>query len=155
MKKEKRVVDNNNLGSFHKHINNRFSCRISVGALCSDDVTVITSDTSKAELLNDYFSSTCTRDNGVLPAFDKLVPNDVEFSSVTFTPDNVAKVMRKLNNSTSCGPDGLPPVMFRNLTGSLAGPISVLFDNSMSVVKLPTEWKKSYCHPHRQRWSCL
>ena len=60
-----------------------------------------------------------------------------------------------LKNSTSCGPDGLPPVMFRNLTGSLAGPLSVLFNNSMSVGKLPTEWKKSYCHPHRQRWPCL
>ena len=68
-------------------------CRIGVSALRSDDGTVITSDTSKVELLNDYFSSTCTRDNGVLPAFDKLEPNDVEFSSVTFTPDNVAKVM--------------------------------------------------------------
>ena len=58
------------LGSFYKHINNRLSCRTGVGALRSDDGTVITTDTSKAELLNDYFSSTCTRDNGVLPAFD-------------------------------------------------------------------------------------
>jgi len=87
MKKEKRVVDNNNFGTFYKHINNRLSCRTGVGALRSDDGTVTTTDTSKAELLNDYFSSTCTRDNGVLPAFDKLVPDNVEFSSVTITPD--------------------------------------------------------------------
>jgi len=85
--------------------------------------------------------------HAVLPAFEKLVPNDVEFSSVTFTPDNIAKVMRKLKNSTSCGPDRLPPVMFRNLTGSLAGPLSVLFNNSMSVGKLPTEWKKAIVTP--------
>ena len=45
MKKEKRVVDNNNLGSFYKHINNRLSCRTGVGALRSDDGTVITTDT--------------------------------------------------------------------------------------------------------------
>jgi len=40
--------------------------------------------------------------------------------------------MRKLKNSTSCGPDGLPPVMFRNLTGSLAGPLSILFKGGLA-----------------------
>ena len=67
-----------------------------MGVLCKGDGTVAAADTSKAELLNNYFGSVCTKDDGSLPAFDKLVPDNVEFSNVTFTPENAERVMRKL-----------------------------------------------------------
>jgi len=67
-----------------------------VGVLRTGDGTVAANDTSKAELLNNYLGSVCTKDDGSLPAFDKLVPENVAFSNVTFTPENVERVMRKL-----------------------------------------------------------
>jgi len=77
-------------------VNSRLACRTGVGVLRKGDGTVAATDTSKAELLNNYFGSVCTKDDGSLPAFDKLVPENVAFSNVTFTPENVERVMRKL-----------------------------------------------------------
>jgi len=145
--KERQVISSNNLGHFYKHVNNRLSCRTGVGALRDNNGSLYTTDASKAELLNNYFSSVSTKDDGVLPEFDRFVPEDVEFSNVTFTPENVMKVMRKLKNKTSCGPDGLPSILFRKLASHLAMPLSLLFNNSISVGKIPDDWKKAIITP--------
>jgi len=125
--KEKQVIENNNLGSFYKHINNRLSCRSGVGVLHGENGEVATSDTDKASVLNNYFSSVCTNDDGVLPEFDRVAPANVEFNDVMFSPANVKSVLRKLKNKVSCGLDGLPPTLFKKLAPCLAFPLSVLY----------------------------
>ena len=145
--KERRVVSSNNLGNFYKYVNNRLSCHTGVGVLRDNNGSLYATDDSKAELLNNYFSSVSTKDDGVLPEFDRLVPENVEFSNVTFTPENVMKAIRKLKNNTSCGPDGLPPILFRKLASHLALPLSLLFNNSMSVGRIPDDWKKAIITP--------
>jgi len=85
------------------------------------------------QLLNDYFCSTCTKDNGALPPFHSRVPVGVEFDNVTFTPENVFRVMQKLKNSKSSGPDGIPSNLFKKLAAHLALPLSILFNNSVHL----------------------
>jgi len=145
--KERQVINSNNLGHFYKHVNNRLSCRTGVGALRDSNGSLYTTDASKAELLNYYFSSVSTKDDGVLPELDRFVPEDVEFSNVTFTPENVMKAMRKLKNNTSCRPDGLLSILFRKFASHLAIPLSVLFNNSIYVGKIPDDWKKAIIIP--------
>ena len=84
----------------------RLSCCTGVGALCDNNGSLYTTDASKAVLLNYYFSSVISKNDGVLPEFDRFVPEDV--SNVTFTPKNIMKAMRKLKNNTSCGTESLP-----------------------------------------------
>jgi len=147
LKRERQIISNNNLGSFYKHVNSRLTCRTGVGVLRKGDGTVAATDTSKAELLNNYFGSVCTKDDGFLPAFDKLVPENVAFSNVTFTPENVERVMRKLKKSASSGPDGFPPILFIKQAAYLAVPLSILFNNSMSVGEIPDDWRKAIITP--------
>ena len=92
-------------------------------------------DADKTELLNDYFSSTCTKDDGALPPFHSRVPVGVEFDNVTFTPENVFRVMRKLKSSKSSGPDGIPSDLFKKLASHLSLPLSILFNNSLKLGK--------------------
>ena len=98
-------------------------------------------------MLNNYFSSVCTNDDGVLPEFDRVAPANTEFNDVAFRTSNVESVLRKLKNKVSHGFDGLPPTVFKNLAPCLAFPLSVLYNNSMSVGKLPDEWKKAVITP--------
>jgi len=44
-----------------------------LGALDDGQGVVIVSDAERAELLNDYFSSACTTDNGAMPTVERLV----------------------------------------------------------------------------------
>jgi len=55
--------------------------------------------------------------------------------------------MKNLKSKTSCGPDGLPPILFKELAVQLAFPLSVLFNNSMSVGQIPNEWRKAIITP--------
>jgi len=98
-------------------------------------------------VLNNYLSNVSTNDDGVLPEFDRVAPANTEFNDVMFTPANVKRVLRKLKNKVSCGLDGLPPTLFKKLAPCLAFPLSVLYNNSMSVGRLPDEWKKAVITP--------
>ena len=73
------------------------------------------SDAERAELLNDYFSSVCTADNGAMPTVERLVPTGVEIESVEFMPGKVHDAIKKLKAGGASGPDGFLPLLFKKL----------------------------------------
>jgi len=107
----------------------------------------VTSDTDKAELLNQYFGSVCTTDDGQLPYFKQIVPDDVKLNSVDFSKGAVLKVLKKLKTKSAPGPDKLPSVLYKNLSFSLAEPLSLLFTSCQSVGKIPDEWRLAIVTP--------
>ena len=89
MKREQKVIECNNAGTFFNFINNKLSCKRGLGALNNDNGNVITDDSERANLLNDYFVSMCTSDNGIIPDLDRVVPENSSLENVEFTPDNI------------------------------------------------------------------
>jgi len=57
-------------GSFFRFVNSKLSCERGLGALSSDNGDIVTGDQERAILLNTYFTSMCTADNGTNPAFE-------------------------------------------------------------------------------------
>ena len=108
---------------------------------------VIVSDAERAYLLNSYFSYVCTKDNGIMPTFERSVPDSVAIDSVEFTPEKVRTEIRKLKASGSCGPDGYPPLLFKRTADCIAEPLSLMFTSLMSVSKIPVEWSHSIVTP--------
>jgi len=43
------------------------TCNRALGALNNDNGDIVTNDGDRAKLLNDYFASMCTIDNGIVP----------------------------------------------------------------------------------------
>ena len=68
--------------------------------------------TVKAELLNDYFSSTFQIDNNVIPNCPPPLPT-LSFEP-GFTIAKVKTLMRKLNPKSAGEPDGFHPISFKN-----------------------------------------
>jgi hypothetical protein len=66
-KKERKIVKYNNLGSFYKHVNKNSVHKTGIGPLKNSNGTFALEDLEKAELLNTYFASVCTKDNGIFP----------------------------------------------------------------------------------------
>ena len=112
IKKEQKIIECNNAGSFYRFVNNKLSCRRGLGALHNNMGDVIVSDAERADLLNSYFSSVCTTDNGIMPIFERSVPDNVVIDSVEYTPGKVRAAIKKLKAGGSCGPDGYPPLLF-------------------------------------------
>ena len=49
--------------------------------------------------------------------------------------------INRLKPNLSCGPDGLPPLLFKCLKDSLAYPLALIFIQLFSVGIIPDEWK--------------
>jgi len=94
---------------------------------------ILTDNSDKAALLNKYFGSVCTGDDGKLPKVDYSSPNGSVIDSVTFNTNTVQKAIKKLKSNTTSGPDHLPQKMFKNISGCLAEPLSLMFTSFMSV----------------------
>ena len=78
--------------------------------------------TVKAELLNDYFSSTFQIDNNVIPNCPHPLP------TLSFEPRfiiaKVKTLMGKLNSKSAGRPDGFHPIFFKNCNESLSQPLA-------------------------------
>ncbi len=147
LRKEQKVVDSNDTGSFYNFVNRRLTCKKGVGALRKDNNEIVMSDNERANFLNEYFSSVCTTDDGKSPTIDRVVPDDVFLDSVTFTPEKVLAAIKKIKRNKASGPDGYPPLVYRNIATALATPLSLIFTSFMSVGKLPLEWTHAIVTP--------
>jgi len=146
--KERKVIESNNLGAFYNHVNKRLTSRSSVGTLLTPDGVAAETDVDKAELLNDYFSSVCTTDDGNQPEFATLASDD-GISHVSFDAARLIAATRRIKTkcATSSGPDGYPVMLLRNTIGVLAQPLAQMYTSFMSVGKLPTSWKSAIVTP--------
>jgi hypothetical protein len=123
------------------------SNRKGVGALRNSDNDVVIDDGQRANLLNSYFSSVCTIDDGNMPPVSRVVQESVSLDTVDFSPAKVLAAIKKLKPNKSGGPDGFPPLLFKQLAPALATPLSLIFESLMSVGCIPSEWAHAFVTP--------
>ena len=140
IKREEKIIESGNAGSFYRFVNGKLSCKRGLGTLSDGSGNTITSDADCANLLNDYFTSVCTNDNGIIPPFPRAVPPDAQLNTVTFTSGAVYAAMQKLKTGGSSGPDGFAPQLFKKLSGSLAESLSLIYSSFVSVECMPRAW---------------
>ena len=56
--------------------------------------------------------------------------------------ENVKEILSALNSGKSCGPDGIHPILLQELSDILCIPLTKFFLKSLSLGKLPSEWKE-------------
>ena len=142
VKIETEIISSRNLGLFYKHINKSLSTRSGVGALKDSCGSLLTDDHKKAELLNDFFCSVGTIDNGQIPEFHhRLSEQDSEVDQINFTPQLVFDQLRKLKNSLAAGPDKLTPIFLKKIASEICLPLAKIFTMSFESGSLPSIWK--------------
>ena len=98
-------------------------------------------------MLNNYFSSVCTWDDGLTPDVLPLVSQNDGIDNISFSPVFVDRALRKLKPSHSCGPDGLPSVLYNTLSKSVVHALSLIFKSFISIGK---EWHSAIVTPLRK-----
>jgi len=143
--RENALIDKGNLGAFYRYVNSKLVFKSGIGVLKGNDGMFIYDDETKARLLNDFYSSVFTTDNNTLPQFSSRVNADL--NHVDFSPSVIFKHLNSLKPKTSGGPDGLTALFLKNVAGTLAWPLSLLYSKSFELSTLPDIWKSAVVTP--------
>jgi hypothetical protein len=145
-KREETVIEKGNLGRFFRYANSKFCSKTNVGPLKMPDGTLTIDPDQKASVLNDYFSSVFTVDNGINCSVDAVV-DDEGFSHVYFTPLTVRKAIKKLKVGSAGVPDGVPPIFLKNCSDNIYQPLSFIYQMFFDSSFLPGVWLQAYITP--------
>ena len=136
--REENILSSGSIKLFYKYTRSRMHPSNSIGPLKNADGNLIAGDLNKAELFNNFSHSVYTNDDSISPHFnkrtDKLMPIP------TFTVNEIRTAIAKIKNSTSCGPDGCPPIFFKKFP-ELCVPLCDLFNMSIQQGIVSKAWK--------------
>ena len=143
---ERNILSSGDLGQFYKIVNSKLSCKSGIAPLMDKNEKLVFDNAGKAELLNQYFSAVCIKDNNNLPEYNSI-PVSTELSLVQFNSNEIFKILKKLKSSMASGPDGIPPIFLKQLASHLAAPMQKLFTSLFHFESLPKMWKQALVTP--------
>ena len=146
-RKEKRLCKSSNLKLFYSYVNKKLHSSFTIPPLKSANDDIITDNFERASMFNQYFSSVFTRDNDLTPDVESLVDHDINLSTVAFSEEDVLSTLLKLPNKNSRSPDGFTAFFLKSIAGSIAKPLSLLFEMSLQTGELPLVWKQAIITP--------
>ena len=114
---------------------------------------LLINDIDKANILNSYFESVFTHDNGSLPTFPHRLQNNDHISDIKISPQIVFNILKKLKSNAAAGPDKLPPIFYHHTASSMSYPLSILFRTLIDTHSIPDEWRTAIVTPKFKKGS--
>ena len=105
------------------------------------------SDASKANLLNDFFSSCFNPSHPVDPSLIPCSPPPRYPLDLLCSHDEILNLLLHLPSDTATGPDEISSRMLRSTAFSIASPLTHIFNLSLSSGIFPSDWKLSHIVP--------
>ena len=147
-RREERTLDANNLGAFYRFVNRKLSSPSGVAPLRDAGGNLVVSDSDKADLLNQFFKSVFTIDDGKLPPFQSRLPEATSgINDIKITTPIIRKILGSLKINSAAGPDQIPSIFYRKAAATLSFPLSILYRSFLDLHDLPSEWKYSIITP--------
>ena len=116
-----------------------------VAPLKRDGISHVDAQT-KAEILNDQFSSVFTReDHSSMP--DLGESKYPEAPSINVNVNGVRKLLQGLNPHKATGPDTISSRFLKEMAHPLAPALTVIFQASLDQGKIPDDWKTANVAP--------
>lgn len=136
---EEGLLDSKNKKLFFDYIKNRGNPSSPVGPLLDSSDNLVTDEYLMTILLNDQFRSVFNSpiEEKEWPSFEQKCP----LSTVSFSINDVMESIIKLKPSSSPGPDGIPPRIYKELDLTVARPLTMVFTICMQTSKTPLDWK--------------
>ena len=108
----------------------------------------VTDFKKKAELFNSFFAKQCTVINnasslpsGLLPKIDKILSN------ITFSGDDIRKIIQNLDSEIAHGHDKISIRMLKICGPSICKPLDISFKSCLESGIFPLQWKKANVVP--------
>ena len=138
---------NNKNAQFRNYVKSKTVTKNPIGPLLDTSGDIVSDNKGMADLLNTFFSSVFTREDQAnvpsLPAEDSIHVLD----SVQFTIKDIEDRIVKLKDSSAPGPDLISAKLLKSVIHTVAKPLQMLFNKSMSTGTVPKEWKDAIVIP--------
>lgn len=112
--------------------------------LTSENGTILTNDTDKAEILNEHFAaqSRLHIDHSVTPPplQGPIVP---VLDNIRTTEQEVLSLLNSLDPNKATGPDMLPTKILKLTALLISKPLAQLFNKSLTLGTYPDDWKEA------------
>jgi len=108
------------------------------------------SATEKAEVLNAQFQSVFSKPTPVplnVLCEDAVRSPDVMMPQIQFTVAGIDKLLVELNPHKAAGPDGVKPLILKNLHMVIAPTLQIIFQKAYDSHRTPDEWRKACITP--------
>jgi hypothetical protein len=149
---ERRLADGGttNKRPFYAYVKNRTKTRQSVGPLRDETGEKVTGNLEMAGLLNTTFGKAFTReDEHHVPDPDESHQGD-ELRNIRVTVKEVRNKIKKLRREAAPGPDGIGPVVLKELEDELAPVLATIFNKSLEKGEVPGGLEGGECHANFQ-----
>ena len=111
---------------------------IGIPTLIEED-TLHCNNSSKANALNSHFQAQFTEDDKQIPPMPNSPFPDIP--KIQISTAGVASRLKKLQPNKACGPDELPPTIYRDYADELAPMLAFIFQQTYDNGTIPDDWK--------------
>ena len=123
------------------------ACRNPILAINYKD-QVVTSDSAKANLFNQYFVSVFTKEDvSNVPKLHLPTVVGLTFDHLSMSLSDVCAELSALDTSKACGPDGICPRLLKDGAAEFAIPLAALFNKSLADGVLRLDWVRANITP--------
>ena len=131
-----------NPSSFWKYVKGRKRSSV-LPARISLNNTTAENPADAANIFADFFSSVYETAAPAASAeyLNTLATHDLQYPQPEFSEADVQTALEDVDPSKGAGPDRLPPAFIKQLSASLAKPVSIIFNRSLSEGVFPDDWK--------------
>jgi hypothetical protein len=132
---------------FARYIKSKMKSQSTIGPLFTADKRLITEEKELAEELNKYFASVFTRESPDNVPEAEQQEIHTEMSRIEVTREQIKTKIIDLRKDSVPGPDGITPLMLKELGASILEPLEIIFKKSLDNGDVPDEWKTATVTP--------
>ena len=108
---------------------------------------LFTSNSSKANVLNEYFSECFNTSSPPFPLQPPVADCPPCPSDLLCTKDQLISLISNLPFITASGPNQISSCMLKLISPAITAPLTIIFNLSLTHGHIPTEWKSSFVIP--------
>ena len=134
--------------AYYRYANSKLKAKENVGPLEDESGNLVYDDKEMGEILNKYFSTVYTEETlEDIREPREVVTDEHMLKEVELSVGAVTKKIKGLKAEKSSGKDNIHPAVIKNLKGSVAYPLSLIFRKSFETGELPEDWKVANVTP--------
>ena len=137
----------NNKGIWN-YVRNRTNTRGGTGELFKEDGTLTQDDREAAEVLNQHFFKTFTKEDTTnIPHVTSKNLTTETLTTFEITEELVKKCLLQLKTDKSPGTDGISPIILKEMSELLCVPLNIILKLSIDTSTLPRQWRDAIICP--------